>query len=131
MTISSYSQRRIYIFSRNERYVSLSNTFRLFCNGGFATGAAIAWIILGTAIYLIAVYSSFGLEIGLQQKFLVVKNLTESNTIIELNLRQRQTEFTKNNQDILESMQKISDMRYVLPTDTAVSRVDISHQRSQ
>lgn len=82
-------------------------------------------------MYLIAMYSVFGLGIALQQQSTVAKDLTESNIIAELNLQQRQTEFAKNNKDVLRSMQKISDMRYVLPADTAMSRVDMLDRSGQ
>lgn len=124
MTVSSYNQRQIYLPSRDKRHIPSLNALQLFQNSGCITGAIIAWITITVVMYLVAVYSFFGLGVGLQQKSLVIKNLTESNTIAELNLQQRQTEFAKNNQDILESMEKISDMRYVLPADTAVSRAD-------
>lgn len=125
MTVSPYNQHQIYIPSHSERHVLSLNIFHLFQNNGFITGAIIAWITIAVVMYLVAVYSFFGLGVTLQHKSFAIKNLTESNTIAELNLQQRQTEFAKNNQYILESMEKISDMRYVLPTDTTVSWADI------
>ena len=93
---------------------------------GFITHMMLAVIAGAILAYLIAVYSLFGLGVTLQQKSMVLKELTDTNTIAELNLGQQQTGFAKNNEDILQSMEKISDLRYVLPTDTSVSRADIT-----
>ena len=98
---------------------------------GFVTHMTTAWIVGAIVTYLIAAYSLFGLGVTMQQKSAVLKELTETNTIAELNIQQKQTEFAKNNEDILQSMEKISDMRYVLPLHTSVSRADVSDQMNQ
>jgi len=131
MTSLSYIQYQTYISSRNERHFRISNIFSLFSHSRFITSVAVAWIAIAVVIYFVAVYSFFGLGVTLQEKSSAIKDLIESNTITELNLQQRQTEFARNNKNILESMQKISDMRYVLPTDTAVSQADILDRSSQ
>ena len=84
----------------------------------------IIWIAGAIVVYLVAVYSLFGLGITLQEKTIELKKLTEANIISELNLRQKQTEFARNNEDILQSMEKITNLRYITPADTAVSQVE-------
>ena len=130
MMTSTYIQRRIDSSLRSEKTDHAYDIVRFF-NKRFVTGAAIGWIALAIVTYLAAAYSLFGFGISIQQKSALMKALTESNTIAELNLQQRQTQFAISNADALESMQKISDMRYVLPTDTAVSRADMSRQDNQ
>lgn len=92
--------------------------------------AIIGWSTIAVASYLIAVYSVFGLSAGMQQKSLLLKELAESNTITELHIQQKETEFARDNEDVLESMQKISDIHYVIPAETAVSRVDTAEERN-
>lgn len=117
-----------YVFMRSENVSWAQSIYYILNNSRFFTGLLMTWILVAVAIYLIAIYSFFGLGVALQEKSLMVKNLSESNTIVELNLQQQQTAFVRNNQTILESMEKISDMRYVLPTDTAMSRADALNQ---
>ena len=105
--------------------------FDMLQKRGFITHMMLAVIAGAILAYLIAIYSLFGLGVTLQQKSIVLKELTDTNRITELNLGQRQTEFAKNNEDILQSMEKISDLRYVLPADTSVSRADIINGISQ
>ncbi|GEM_PF-4995761 len=131
MTTSTYAQRHIDFSSRSEGVFRVHSIVRFLSNRRFITGAAIGWIVLAIVTYLVAAYSLFGFGIAVQQKSVLIKALTESNTIVELNLQQRQTQFAINNAGILESMQKISDMRYVLPTDTAVSRADMADHGNQ
>ena len=95
------------------------------------THTLIAWIAGAVLTYLIAVYSLFGLSVTLQQQSGIFKELTEANTITELSLQQKQTEFARNNEDILQSMEKISDMRYLLPANTSVSRAEMSDKVNQ
>ena len=95
-------------------------------NDGWITRIMIAWIAGAITTYLITVYSLFGLGVTIQQNMTELKNLTEANTISELNLGQQQTTFAKNNEDILQSMEKITNMRYLMPADTSVSQADIS-----
>lgn len=115
----------------HERTLHYNDVFGMLNQRGAVTNAAISVIAVAVATYLIAVYSLFGLAVTLQQKTTAIRELNESNTITELNLQQKQTGFARNNQDVLQSMEKISDMRYVMPADTAVSRADISGQSSQ
>lgn len=131
MTTFPYIQHQAYSFQRSKQHAGIFAVFRMLCNGGLVTRLMIAWIVVAAIVYLVAMYSVFGLGIALQQKSTAAKDLTESNIIAELHLQQRQTEFARSNADVLQSMQKISDMRYLLPTDTAVSRVDISDRSSQ
>ena len=126
-----YIQHQVYGSGRNVRHAGMLHVFRIFYNGGLVTRVTISWIVAGAVVYLIAMYSVFGLGIALQQKSTIAKDLTESNIIAELHLQQRQTEFARSNKDVLQSMHKISDMRYVSPGDTAISRADISPQSNQ
>lgn len=119
------------VASFKERMIHESNIFRTFNQEGIVTSAAIFVIAVAVATYFIAAYSLFGLAVGLQQKTTIIKNLHESNTIAGLDLQQKQTEFARNNQDVLQSMEKISTMRYLMPVDTAVSRADVFDQSSQ
>lgn len=95
-------------------------------DSGFMMRMLMVWIAGAVVIYLVASYSLFGLGITMQQKTAMMKELNEANTIAELSMQQKHTEFARNNEVILQSMEKIGDLRYVLPTDTAVSRADIS-----
>ena len=95
-------------------------------SNGWMARIMIIWIAGAIATYLIAVYSLFGLGVTIQQKMTELKNLTEANTISELNLGQQQTAFAKNNEDILQSMEKITNIRYLMPADTSLSQADIS-----
>ena len=100
--------------------------FARYHEDAWMTRIMIAWIAGAIATYLITVYSLFGLGVTIQQKMTELKNLTEANTISELHLGQQQTAFAKNNEDILQSMEKITNMRYLMPVDTSVSQADIS-----
>ncbi len=92
---------------------------------------AIVWIASAVAVYLVAVYSVFGLGVAVQEKTAVAKELAESNKILELDLQQKYTQFARNNEEILQTMEKISDLKYVLPADTSVSRADIIMHANQ
>ncbi len=97
---------------------------RILGQGGWVRRAIAMWIAGAVVTYLVAVYSLFGLSVTLARHVKEIKQLAESNTIIELNLRQKQTEFARDNESILQSMEKISDMKYVGPAETAMSRAD-------
>ena len=124
--LASYIQHFVGASSREERV--RTHALHTFHEAGLLRTLLMIWIGAAVIVYLMAVYSVFGLSVGLSRNEAAVKILTESNTIMELNLQQKQTEFARNNQDVLESMQKISEIRYVGPTDTAVSRADILDQ---
>ena len=109
----------------------LSFIIALLGNSRYLTRVLLIWIAGAVLVYLIAIYSLFGLSVTIQKKVTTVKELTEINTITALNLQQKHTEFARNNQDFLKSMEKIADLRYILPTDTSLSRADISHPTSQ
>lgn len=126
-----YIHHHSYGFRRNNKHTRILNVFRILHDGRLVTRFALCWIVVAALVYLTAMYSVFGLGIALQEQSTTAKDLTESNIIAELNLQQRQTEFARNNKDVLQSMQKISDMRYVLPSDIAVSRADTYNQSSQ
>ena len=131
MTALTNIQRHAYAPSFNGRARIMHYAFEGLQSRGFVTHMTVAWIAGAVLTYLIAAYSLFGLGVTMQQKSAVLKELTETNTIVELNIQQKQTEFAKNNEDILQSMEKISDMRYVLPLHTSVSRADVSDQINQ
>ena len=131
MTTLTYIHHALVPASLNERAFRTNDAFRNINERGIITGIIIAWAGAAILSYLIAVYYLFGLSNSLQQKSLVVKDLVESNTIVELNIQQNQTSFIKNNADVLESMQKISEMRYVGAADTAVSRAEILEHTNQ
>ena len=131
MTALTDIQRHAYVSSLRERVGIMHYAFDVLQKPGFITHVMLAVIAGAILAYLIAIYSLFGLGVTLQQKSIVLKELTDTNRITELNLGQRQTEFAKNNEDILQSMEKISDLRYVLPADTSVSRADIINGISQ
>ncbi|MDP3770190.1 MAG: hypothetical protein U1A25_01970 [Candidatus Sungbacteria bacterium] len=126
MTTLTYIQRRMVLTSFDNRMFRIPRTFRLINDRGSITAMIIGWGGAAIASYLIAVYYFFGLGASMQQKSLLIKELTESNTIIELTIQQKETAFARDNEDVLESMQKISDIRYVTPTDTSVSRADVN-----
>lgn len=126
--IASYIQQFVGVPVRHERMPMVVNALRMLYEGGLLRGLLVAWIGAAILVYLIAVYSVFGLSVTLSKNGAVVKVLTESNTIIKLNLDQKRTGFARDNQDILESMQKIAEIRYLVPADTAVSRADIFDQ---
>ena len=102
-----------------------------FQSRGFVTHMTTVWIAGAVLTYLIAAYSLFGLGVTMREKSVILKGLAETNTITALNIQQKQTEFAKNNEEILQSMEKISDMRYVLPPHTSVSRADVSGRVNQ
>ena len=131
MIISPRTQHYSYISPYIRHTSGIKDIFCWFQNSRLFRGVLISWIAVMVVVYVVATYFVFGLGMILQQQSRVIKDLTESSIITELNFQQRQTEFVKSNKDILQSMQRISDMRYVLPTDTTISRVDIFHQGSQ
>ena len=132
MTTLTNIQRHTYTPSLSYERTGIMYAFvRALQSRGFVTHVTIAWIAGAVLTYLIAAYSLFGLSVRIQQKSSSLKGLMETNTITELNLRKKQTEFAKNNADILQSMEKISDMRYVLPLHTSVSRADVSDPINQ
>ncbi len=125
------TQGHIYISSFKQRVGIMQYLFQIFQDRGFVTNVMIAWVAGAVLVYLVSVYLLFGLGVIMQQKSVTLKNLMETNTIIELNLQQKQTEFVRNNEDVLQSMEKISDLRYVMPTDTSVSRADMSDRSNE
>ena len=131
MTALTDIQRHVYVSSFNGRVGIMQYALQGLRSRGFFTRMTIAWIAGAVLTYLIATYSLLGLSVTMQQKSAALKGLTETNTITGLNLRQKQTEFARNNEDILQSMEKISDMRYVMPPSTSVSRADVSDQMNQ
>ena len=126
MTTFTYIQRHNARTSLNDGMLRFPRTFRLINNQGHITAIIIGWSSMAIISYLIAIYCLFGLSAGMQQKSLLLKKLAESNTITELNIQQKETAFARDNENVIESMQKISDIRYVIPVDTSVSRVDIN-----
>ena len=124
MAVLTNIQGQRHISPCGERMERMNHIFDAYNQHGRIIRMLIAWIAGAIVVYLVAVYSLFGLGITLQEKTIELKKLTEANIISELNLRQKQTEFARNNEDILQSMEKITNLRYITPADTAVSQVE-------
>lgn len=130
MAILTSLHHRIYMPQKNQTISWTQWVLRVFDHEGMMRGIMIVWILVAVFTYLIAIYFLFGLGVAFKEKSAELKEITDLTIITELNLQQSQTEFVKNNQDILASMEKISDMHYILPTDRAVSQADSFDQKN-
>lgn len=129
MAILTYNiQKQEVLFSAHSRIFLLSKKFYAFNSRGIITGFIMSWIAAAVLCYLIAVYSFFGINASIHHQNVILKQLVDAKTQVELSVQQKQAGFAQNNQYISESMEKISEIRYVTSDDVSVSRLEPNGQ---
>lgn len=125
MTTRVYIQKQVIPFKNKLLVFTLNERFCVINERGIVTNSIIAWIGITIICYLIAVYSFFGINASMHRQGALLKQLTDAKIQVELNVQQKQAGFARNNQNILESMEKISEIRYITSNDVTVSRLEV------
>lgn len=95
--------------AENEERLSLAVSGK---SGAIAIGGAV-WAVLAVAIYLAALYSAFQASFLLNRFADEKKDLSDKIVVLELQLQKRQADFRAMNIPEIESMEKISSIRYI------------------
>lgn len=89
---------------------------------GAVTFALISVIFLSIAAYLVSMYYFFAVGMALRSRTAMLRDLDDSNVALELRIQAKETAFASDHKDVLESMQKISSIKYLTPANVAVSQ---------
>ena len=107
--------------SFGERAVSQSLRFARINERGIVTYSLFGVMALGALVYLAVVYAIFfsGFQIQTQQRQIVELDTEQEG--VELQVQQAMAGFETTHGDILNGMEKISEVRYVSDEQSAVS----------
>lgn len=93
---------------------------------GILSGALLLLIGVSVISYLIALYLTFGLGFSLQKNERAAGQLQNSVSIQEVALWEKEANLAENNKSVIESMEKITALKYVTPDNVAVSMGTLS-----
>ena len=107
--------------SLGERAVSQSFRFARINERGIVTYCLLGVMALGALVYLAAVYAIFfsGFQVQSQQRDMV--QLNNEREGVELKVQQAMAGFEATHWELLNGMEKISEVRYVSDEESAVS----------
>lgn len=80
---------------------------------GIITITGIVCVVVAVSIYLSALYGAFEASFLLRRQAEEIKQLTERAVALEINLQKRQADFRLANIPELETMEKISSIKYI------------------
>lgn len=114
MTILVLAQKKILPFKKAAAW------FCVFNKGGFLSLILLLIILISLISYLAALFLTFDLGFKMQiaeKEFAQLKNAA---AILELQIQKEETSFAKDHKDVLESMERISSIKYLTIDNYAV-----------
>lgn len=120
MSIIIIAQRKIIPLRISNPFYQARELFFVFNEKGIVTIAALFIVVISLIGYLAALYFTFQLGFMIQGASLRLSKLTDETTRIEFSLRQKEVSFAEENKNLLESMEKITAVKY-LNTDSTIS----------
>ena len=78
-------------------------------------------VVASIVVYISSLYYMFVLGFRIQKGTSMARDIEESNTAIDLDIQRRETAFAQLHSDVLQSMQKISRIRYLTADNVAIS----------
>lgn len=82
---------------------------------GIISIAFIASAGLLIAIYLVALYWTFGIGFSMQGDAKTLAQIAKENVALELKVQQKESKLTEEHADILDAMERISAIHYLTP----------------
>lgn len=79
--------------------------------------------------YIAALYWTFQLGFTIQKNGGEEPTWEEANIRLEFKKQQKILELARGRQEVLQHMEKVSGVRYIAPTNVAVSAVSVSHEK--
>lgn len=115
-------QRRLFVPDIGAYAVSVLERFTVINRRGVITIGLGSVIALSVAAYLVSMYYFFAVGMALRSRTEMLRDLDNSNVALELRIQTKETGFALEHKDVLESMQKISSIKYLAPANMAVSQ---------
>ena len=86
-----------------------------------ATWLLATLLIVFLASYLGALYASIGISFSIQDQEKLIQDAEKDLLTVEVELQAKKSSLAKEKNSILESMEKVSNIRYILPKNYVVS----------
>ena len=96
--------------------------FYIFNKGGFLSLTLLLIIVISIISYLAALFLTFGLGFKIQIAEKELTQLKDTTATLELQIQKEETSFAKNHKNILESMERVSSIKYLTIDNFAVFR---------
>lgn len=121
MTTLALAQKKIMSLPWPVDITRMVGRFYVLNQKGFITAALTLLIIFSIVSYLVVLFLTFDLGFKIQlaeKKFAQLKNAAAT---LELQIQKEETSFAKDHQDVLESMERVSSIKYLTIDNLAVS----------
>lgn len=128
MTVLILAQKRIAPFLMIFPAGATLGRFQEINSKGWVTVLSGVVITISLALYIFSLYGSFGLGFKIRSHQAQVLELQNTVLNLELKLEKKQTDFTEEYKDVVESMEKISAIRYISAESVASSRLAPYHR---
>lgn len=115
------SQKKILPFKKAAEW------FGVFNKGGIISLVLLLIIIISLASYLAALFLTFNLGFKIQIAEKEFAQLKDTVAALELQIQKEETSFVKDHKDILESMERVSSIKYLAIDNFAISSPQIGY----
>lgn len=122
MTVFALSRQKLIPFRLIPSYASLREYFSEINRGGIITLVFSALLAASLLAYIALIFFAFHLGFILQEKEREAIKIEQALILLELNSGKFSSDFTKINNEILSGMEKISEVKYIIPSSVANSR---------
>lgn len=97
-------------------------------NRGYITYAIFAAIAVMTITYLIAFFAAFSAGFEMENRFQELSRIKNAVNEVSFTLREQKTRVTEIHKPIFTSMEKISSIQYIQPSNVALSSLSSSNE---
>jgi len=122
MTILTLAQRKIMPPTVSLPFARIKEQFFAFNQKGIITILGIIVILVSVIVYLAALYVTFQTGFSIQESSEQLIRLKDGTVKLEFSLRRKEAGLAEANKELLESMEKISAVKY-LTTDHVISLI--------
>ncbi len=127
MTILVLSQKKILPLSFPINFRRAAEWFCVFNKGGFISLILILTIVISIAGYLAVLFLTFDLGFKIQAAEREFVKLKDAAATLELKIQKEETSFIENHKDVLESMERVSSIKYLTIDNFAVSNPQVGY----
>lgn len=111
-------------FVKTRLYSEIAGTLQFFSRinkDGLVTRLLFTVLVISLASYLVALYTSMNVGFSIQEQEKIVEGQKRDLLAIEIELQQKKSALVKEGQPALESMERVTKIRYLLPKNLVVS----------
>lgn len=112
---------KFYLAKLGQNFKKINEWFCVFNKGGLLSLALLLIIVISLVSYLAALFLTFGLGFKIQVAEREFTKLKDAAAILELQIQKGETSFAKDHKDVLESMERVSSIKYLTIDNFAVS----------